>query len=583
MSPSAWRPDSRTWRIADVWAGADDLARQLNTFPLIAQVLANRGITEADAARSYLNPSLADLHDPELLGGCVEAAGLVAKAVADGKKIVIYGDYDVDGVTGVAILHACLRMAGARPEFYVPHRLDEGYGVNAEAIAKLAGEGTQMLITVDCGISAVGPLSAARKAGMQVVVTDHHTPGEQLPPADAIVHPSLPGGGYPNPHAAGANVAFKLAWQIAREHCGSKRVDDEMRDFLLNSTCLAALGTIADVVPLIGENRSLAVYGLRALPATKHPGLRALIDSAGLADEKLDAYHVGFVLAPRINACGRMGHARLAVELMTDAAPRRCNQIADYLAKQNAERQKVQKQIADEAAEMVREGGLDSPERRSIVLWSDRWHGGIVGIVASRMVDMFNKPAILIAFNGDGCGQGSGRSVPGFHMRDALAACGDKLMSFGGHAMAGGLRVRASQVQPFAEAFEAYAQTAIPPGSLTPTLAIDAETTLGALSYDAVERMSRMSPFGQGNPAPLVAVRGCRVLTPPRRMGRTGETLGMMLAQGSTTMRAVGFGMGVLADLLVGINTVDVAAQPKLNTFNGSTSVELILEDVRWE
>jgi len=584
MSPRAWRPDNRSWQVADAWEGADDLARQLRTSSLVAQMLHNRGIDDPETAKSFMNPALSDLHDPETLTGAADAAKLIERAIADKKKIVIYGDYDVDGITGVAILHACLKMAGASPGFYVPHRLDEGYGVNAEAVAKLAEDGTEMLITVDCGISAVEPLAAAAAAGMEVIVTDHHTPGEQLPEsASAIVHPALPGGDYPNPNAAGANVAFKLAWQIAREICGTQRVSDEMREFLLNSTCLAALGTIADVVPLVGENRSLAVHGLRALPMTKHPGLRALIDSAGLADEKLDAYHVGFVLAPRINACGRMGHARLAVELMTDAPARRCREIAEYLAKQNSERQKVQKQIADQAIDMVRGGGLDAEDKRTIVLWSDEWHGGIVGIVASRLVETFNKPTILIAFNGDGNGQGSGRSIPGFHMREALAACEEKLLNFGGHAMAGGLRLEPGNVEQFAEAFEAYAQTAIIAPEPAAPLEADAETSLAAITYNVVEHISRMSPFGQGNSEPIVVIKGCKVVVPPRRMGRSGNTVGMTLGQGSHTIRAVGFGMGDLADMLVGVGKVDVAARPKLNSFNGRTTVELMLEDVRWQ
>jgi len=582
MASRAWRPNSLRWRVAPVRAGADELARRLGTAPLVGQLLANRGIADLQAAKAFMNPSLSDLHDPELLPGARQAAGIIARAVAEGRKIVIYGDYDVDGITAVAILYACLKMCRADVGFYVPHRLEEGYGVNAEAVAKIAADGAGLLVTVDCGISAVEPLAVAGRAGMEVIVTDHHSLGAELPPAAAIVHPGLPGGAYPNPDAAGAVVAFKLAWQTAREICGSQRADDAMREFLLNATCLAALGTIADVVPLVGENRSLAVHGLRALPATRHPGLRALIDSSGLANEKLDAYHVGFVLAPRINACGRMGHARLAVELMTDAEPARCREIADYLAKQNQERQRVQREITDQAVAMVAERGLDSPDRRSLVLWSRQWHGGIVGIVASRLVELYARPAVLIAINGQGHGQGSGRSIPGFHMRDALAACSEHLLSFGGHAMAGGLRVELAKIEAFAEAFGRYAGRNITAEQLTPALAIDAETTLAALSYNVVQHISRLAPFGQGNPPPIVAVNGCRVLVPPRRMGRDGDTVAMMLGQAGSSLRAVGFGMGGLADMLAGVNTISAAGEPGLNTFNGATSVELKLRDVRW-
>jgi single-stranded-DNA-specific exonuclease len=401
-------------------------------------------------------------------------------------------------------------------------------------------------------------------------------------PAGTIVHPSLPGSAYPNPDLSGSGVAFKLAWQIAREVCGNHRVDPPMREFLLDATCLAALGTIADVVPLVGENRSLAVHGLRGLPASKLPGLVALLESAGLSESKLDAYHVGFILAPRLNACGRMGHARLAVELLTTAHPQRCREIAEYLAKQNAARQKVEQEITEQATEMVRAGGQDAEGCRAIVLASDQWHGGVIGIVASRLVEEFGRPTVLIAINGDGNGQGSGRSIRGFHMHSALAACSTHLVSFGGHAMAGGIRIRRDDVPAFAAAMQQCAAANIRPEQLRPELRIDAQITLPALGCAVVEHLTRLAPFGQGNPPPVVAIRGCRLVVPPRRMGRTGQTASLVLAQNDTTLRAVGFNMGDLADSLVGINTVDVAAEPVLNTFNGMTSVELKLRDVVW-
>ena len=576
----AWRPTSRRWEIAPPYDGADDLARHLHTSPLVAQMLHNRGLDDPDAADAFLNPKLTDLHPPESLDGCVEAAQRIARAVAGNEKILLYGDYDVDGITGVTILQSLLRMVGAEPEFYVPHRLEEGYGVNVEAVRKMIADGVKLIITVDCGISAADPIAEAAAAGVDVIVTDHHAMPEQLPPAVAIVHPSLPGSTYANPNLAGAGVAFKLAWQVAKEICGNHRVDKPMKKFLLDATCLAALGTIADVVPLVGENRVLAVFGLRGLPATDHVGIRALIESASLTGEKLDAYHVGFVLAPRLNACGRMGHARLAVELLTDASPDRSREIAGYLAKQNAKRQRVERSITEQAVKRVEEDGLADADHRAIVLASDEWHGGVIGIVASRLVGRFSRPAILIAINDDGVGQGSGRSIPGFHMRDALAACGEHLKSFGGHVMAGGLRVAGDHVDDFAAAFVAYANEHTTEDQLTPTLNVDAETSLAALSYNAVEHLERMAPFGQANPRPLIAIRDCEVVTPPKRMGRSGTTVGLVLGQNGVTMRAVGFGMGDLPDYLVGINRIDIVAEPALNRFRGRVNTELHLRDV---
>jgi len=582
MEPRAWMPMSRRWEIAPPFERSAELARQLRTAPLVAQVLHNRGIDDADTGRAFLDPKLTDLHDPALLPGAKQAAERIARAVTDGQQIVIYGDYDVDGMTGVAILHAVLRLAGADARFYVPHRLEEGYGLNVEAVDKLIADGARLLVTVDCGISAAGPIARARQAGVDVIVTDHHTPPEELPDATAIVHPRIPEGAYPNEDLSGAGVAFKLAWQLARRLCGNDRVDEPMRKFLLDATCMAALGTIADVVPLVGENRVLATYGLRGLPSSDHPGLRALLDCSGLSDSRLDAYHVGFVLAPRLNACGRMGHARLAVQLLTDAVPQRCREIAEYLTQQNTRRQQVEREITEQAAQMVETQGLDRPENRAIVLGRDDWHGGVIGIVASRLVGKFCRPTILVAFNDEGMGHGSGRSIRGFHMREALAVCAEHLESFGGHAMAGGLKIRRERLDAFAEAMMEYARLHITPEQLTPALRIDAEATLAELGYPVVEQLERMAPFGEGNPRPIVAVRGCQVLVPPKRMGRNGQTVGLVLGQDGARIRAVGFGMGDLADELVGVNRVDVAGQPEINNFRGRTSIELKLSDVAW-
>ena len=582
MPASAWKPQQKQWRIAPRCEGLDDLARQIGATPLIAQLLLNRGITGVDHGRAFFTPKLTDLHDPSLLGGADEAARRIAHAVRNGEKIVIYGDYDVDGMTSVAILDACLKLVGAPVDYYVPHRLEEGYGVNAEAVRKIAADGCGLLVTVDCGVSAVGPLAEAKAAGMDVVVTDHHALGAELPDVVAVVHPALPGAAYPNPNLCGAGVAFKVAWQVARELCGNHRVDEPMRKFLLDATTLAALGTVADVVPLVGENRSLVTFGLRGLAATDHRGLRALLETSGLTGGKLESFDIGFKLAPRLNACGRMGHARLAVELLTDPEPARAREIAEYLSAQNTLRQKVEREVAAEAVEMVKARGFDGPDHAAIVLAADHWHGGVIGIVASRLVEQFGKPAVLISRHGDDLARGSCRSVPGFHMREALAACADCLEGFGGHEMAGGLSIRPDRLEAFAATLGAYARENLAPEAMVACLDLDAEVTMAELAYPAVDRIHRMAPFGQGNPHPVVAIRDCRVINPPRRMGKTGQTVGMVLGQGSGRLRAVGFGMGDLTEMLVGVNTVDVAAEPVLNSFNGRTSVELKLVDVAW-
>lgn len=570
------------WEIAEPFDGADALGRAISADPLTAQVLYNRGLDDPVTARGFLEPKLSDLHDPELLSGAVRAAELIARAVADSRKILIYGDYDVDGITGAAILHSLLSMVGADADFYVPHRIEEGYGLNSGAVDKIIADGAAMMVTVDCGISAVREVAQAKSAGLEVIVTDHHSLGSELPAADAIVHPALPGGEYPNANLAGAGVAFKLAWQAARAICGSNRVDDRMRQFLLDATCLAALGTIADIVPLIGENRVLAAYGLKGLKGTEHVGLRALLESAGLVGEKLTAHHVGFVLGPRLNAAGRMGHARLAVEMLTGASQQRSREIAEYLDQQNTERRKIQNEITDRAVEMIESGGLAAPDRRAIVVASGDWHGGVIGIVASRLVGRYDRPAIVISFDGDEA-RGSCRSIDGFNMYQALGACAKHLDGFGGHAMAAGLTIIPDKFSAFSDAFVSYASSHITDEQMAPVLRIDATARLAELNYNAVRRLTDMAPFGRGNAAPVVVAMGCRIIAAPRRIGQSGTTVSITLGQDGTTIRGVGFGMGDLTEALVGVNTVDAAFEPQLNTFRGQTTIQAMLRDVRWE
>ncbi len=590
---NAWRQDCR-WLVAPAWQGRDDLARRLRSSPLIAQILYNRGLQGDDEIKSFLTPRLNDLLPPEALPDCDKAADILCQAVAAGTKICIYGDYDVDGMTGTAILYRILAAHGATVDYYVPHRLEEGYGVNVSAIEKLAAEGVKLLVTVDCGISAVEALTRAAELGIETIITDHHGLGETLPPARAIVHPALPGKESPNVHLCGSGVAFKLAWAFARAHAGTPRVDEPTRNFLIEAMSLAALGVIADVVPLVGENRVLAVYGLKCLAATEHVGIKALLESARLVGERLDAFHVGFCLAPRLNACGRMGHARLAVELLARADAERCRTIATHLENANVQRQKVEREIIEQARQMHDAALLTGPDDYAVVVANENWHAGVVGIVASRLVEQYHRPAIVIAIDGE-YAQGSARSIPGLHMRDALASCGQHLEHFGGHAMAGGLRLKKANLKAFARDFAAFARSILRPEDLRASLRIDAETSIADLSMPVVDQIVRLAPFGQGNPAPLVVMRNCRILSPPQRMGKTGATVSFLAGQNGTgqsagvqsapahRIRCVGFHMGELPDRLMGVQTVDLAGKPMVNTFNGRSSPEFHLSDVAWD
>jgi len=579
MARSAWKSDSCKWNIMPIFNGAEDLGDTLRMSPLIAQLLYNRGVMEHDAARSFLRPRLKALCDPVDLPGCKEGAERIARAVKDRRKICIYGDYDVDGITGTAIMISCIRMCGGEVDYYVPHRLEEGYGLNAGALQEIADLGAELVITVDCGVSSAELVS--RFSGqLDILVTDHHSLPETIPEGAGVVHPCL-GDEYSNPDLCGAGVAFKLAWQTAREICGSEKVDKRMRNFLLEVISLAGLGTIADYVPLVGENRIIATYGLRGLPSAPNNGIKALLRSTGLEGRDVDSFHVGFVLAPRLNAAGRMGHARDAVDLLTTDSPGRAVEIAGRLEQKNEQRKKIERQITDEAIAMVRSEGLDDSGVKALVLASDSWHGGVIGIVASRLVDEFSRPAVVINIGENGTAQGSARSISGFHMSDALDSCSDHLLSYGGHAMAGGLRMEISRIDAFKKAFLALAEEHISADRFLPTLDVDAEVSVDDLGYSVVRLMDSMGPFGPGNPRPLVVLRGCELSGEAKRMGRRGTTIGLLLDQNGRYIRAVGFQMSRLPDYLAGSRKIDVVGQPVLNRFRGNSNVELEIKDVR--
>jgi single-stranded-DNA-specific exonuclease len=606
-STRMYRP--RRWTVADADERAGELAQRLKTSPLIAQVLLNRGIIEPDDCHNFLRPSLKCLHEPSLIAHLPRAAERIAKAIRDGEKIVLYGDYDVDGITAVAILWHAIKLLGGRCEYYIPHRLEEGYGLNAEAVAQLCDAGAKLIVTVDCGITAIAPANIARERGVELIVTDHHewhelaaplTDSEPqhaplLPNCYAIVHPRLrsPDGtqeslassrkAYPNPHLCGAGVAFKLAWGIGQAISGAPRVSEDFRNFLMDALALAALGTIADVVPLVGENRILAHYGLSNLKKSKLLGIQSLIRSAGLDGQILDSYHVGFLLAPRLNAAGRLGHARLAVEMLTDANLPRAEEIATYLEQQNRQRQAIEKQILEEAMEQALALKYDAEDCHGIVLGKAGWHAGVVGIVASRIVDRFNRPTIMVSLNdGEGLGQGSGRSVSGFHLARALEACGEHLEAFGGHEMAAGLKIRTSRFEDFRAAFCAFAARNIDPQLLVPELRLDASAELNHVTHSLVTDLKRLGPFGHGNRRPLFVCRGLTLSAPPRRVGKTGDHLQLLVKQGPSTMRCIAFGAGALFEKLKPGMTLDLAVEPQLNEFNGHVSVELEVKDMQF-
>lgn len=576
----AARMQKNIWNITPPYPSAKELADQLKVSPILAQVLINRDIDTPSLAQQFLTPKLTELIEPEKMPGATTAAKHIVDAINQKKRIVIYGDYDVDGITSVSILWHLLELLGATTEYYIPHRIDEGYGLNTEAIKQLAENGAQLIITVDCGITAVEEIKLANSLGIEVIITDHHQPSDTMPDAVAIVHPGLDG--YANPDSAGAMVALKLAWAIVNTTKITGKTDPHLREFLLNATTLAAMGTIADVVDLRGENRILASFGLKSLMTSKLTGIKSLIETADLGGKDIDSYHIAFKLAPLLNAAGRMGHARLAVELMTSDNQVSCHRTAEYLKQQNSKRQQLQRKIFTQAKEMIVAAGLNHPKRRSIVLANDEWHTGVIGIVASRVIDEYFKPTILINTSNE-LGQGSGRSIDGFDLYAGLCACSEHLKSFGGHKMAAGLKIEKENIPAFVDAFEEYAAEHISDEQTVSHIDIDSECRISDLDESTVRQLNLLEPFGQGNPRPIFATNGVHRISPPRRVGIKGDHLQIAISDNTASVRCIGFNMGKLEKKLLEADRFSVAYEPGLNTYNGRTSVQFVLTDIRFD
>ncbi|MHC4109958.1 MAG: single-stranded-DNA-specific exonuclease RecJ [Planctomycetota bacterium] len=571
----------KQWVIRPPDERSAQLAKSLKVSPLLAQVLINRGIIDTHAAGVFLRPKLTELIEPEQMPGIDTAVGRLKQAIKNKEKISVYGDYDVDGITGVAILWQILILLGAQADYYIPHRIDEGYGLNKEAVQQLAKDGSKVLITVDCGVTDFDSAKLAEKLGIELIITDHHQPDTELPKAVAVVHPALEDA-YSNQDSSGAMVAFKLAWAIANEFNVGTKLEPRLREFMLNATSLVAMGTVADVVPLRGENRVLTSYGLKALSQCKLPGIQALIETAGLTGQGLDSFDIGFRLAPMLNAAGRMGHARLAVELLTSDSEIRSMKIAEYLKEQNKQRQQCERKIFKQACEMITRLGLNHPDQKSIVLANKDWHGGVLGIVASRMVDKFYKPTIMLCVE-EAAAQGSGRSIPGFCLLSAIRECSRHLTKYGGHKMAAGVTMEPAKVEKFAAEFEAYARKNLDEDNFVSKLHIDAVTPLGEFRKDTVDELQLLAPFGQGNPQPVFATRGVRLASPPRRVGIKGDHLQLVITDNTASIRCIGFRFGKLEKKLLEREYFNVAYKPQINTYNGNSDVEFVITDIRFE
>lgn len=571
----------KTWQLrAHDGGDIERLGNALRLSPIVAQLLLNRGHGEPESARRFLHSPFRGLHEPELLPGVTAAADRLHEAILQHRRICIYGDYDVDGLTGTAILWEGLRLLGAEVDYYVPHRLDEGYGLHGGALGKIAEKGTAIVVSVDCGIGSVVEAAEARRLGLELIVTDHHELKDQLPLADVLVHPRLPGTGYPFGELSGSGVAFKLAWALCQRASGSTRVTPQFREYLLESVTLAALGMIADVVPLHDENRIFVRHGLARLQRTSSVGLKALLEVTGLSGKSvLRALDVGYTLAPRLNAAGRLGCARLVVELLTTSSSSRALELARFLDKQNEQRQQIERRILAQALEQLEHNDLANTP--AIVLASADWHAGVIGIVAGRLVDRCSRPVLLIALRPETeIGQGSGRSVPGFPLHEALAACGDGLLSHGGHAAAVGFKIPQALIEPFRARFHAYAAQHFQTRPHASCLAIDTEVPLGALTPRLVDSLGQLEPYGAGNPRPLFLAGPLQIVGGLRMVGGGDRHISFRVRQQSTEIRAIAFNMADRAEeLMSSEGWCSLVFTPSINDWQGRRSVQLEVRD----
>ena len=549
-----------------------DAAHKSGVPAIVATVLLNRGIAISDF-RQFLTKSKQGILSPMSMLDMDKATDRIAKAISAGESIVVYGDYDVDGITSTALLYDALKSLGAKVDYYIPDRKDEGYGINIMAVNKLIKSGTKLLITVDCGITAIGEVEFARLQGMDVIITDHHTCKERIPEAAvAVINPKRPDDEYEFEGLAGVGVAFKVAMGTAI------KMGKSAGEFFEKYVDLAAIGTIADVVPLVNENRVIVDRGLALLQDPKRPGLKALLDIAGMADKKVNCATIAFGLAPRLNAAGRMGSATTAVELLLTSDLQRAMEIAQELDAVNKKRQETEYEIHRDAIEMINTD-KDFDKKKVVVLAKEGWHNGVIGIVASRITEAYHRPCILISLT-DGVGKGSGRSVQGFNLFEALGACSDLLTNYGGHAIASGLGIEEAKISEFTQKINEYAKENLDEEAMVPQVKIDAVIKGETLSMATAKTLAVLEPFGMGNETPVFAVTGAQVVS-VSGVGADKKHIRMMIDKDGTRVNCIGFGLGEYANAITPGLKVDIAFKIDINSYLGKENLQLVLTDIK--
>ena len=543
----------------------NELVEKFGISGILSRILVNKNITQKDEIDLFMNPTRKDFHDPFLMPDMEIIVDRVLQAIEQKEKIMIYGDYDADGITSITVLKSFLEERGLEVASYIPNRLDEGYGLNKTALKKIYDDGYRLIITVDCGISGIDEVDYANSLGMEVLITDHHEPVEILPKAMAVVDAKRKDNKYPFNQLAGVGVVFKLIQAI------SIKLGLEEKEYLkyLDIVCI---GTISDIVPLVDENRVIAKLGLKLIAQTRNIGLKALLEVIGF--KNIDSTTISFGVAPRINACGRMGDEQVALDLFLEKDYDKAKELAIKLNEYNIERQTIEKSIFDEATEKIEKNEKD---KACIIVGSEGWHHGIIGIVASKVTEMYFKPSILICFEGND-GKGSGRSIPGFDLHDALTECSDYLEKFGGHSMAVGVTVSRDKFELFKNKFEEYAKSH-DIDKIIPVINIDSELSLKDIDIDSVKSLQKLEPYGEANKMPVFMIRNLKINS--IRALSEGKHLKLTLKDDGYMINAIGFNMGNLSNEYLIDDKVDVIGNLDINSFNGNESIQLILKDIR--
>ena len=543
-----------------------EITEKFGISELLATVLVNRNIVGEKEVELFLNPTRNDFHDPYLMPDMRQAVDRIVKAIENKEKTMIYGDYDVDGITSITVLSRFFKERGLEVGAYIPNRLDEGYGLNKEAIKQIADEGYKLIITVDCGISGTEEVAYAYELGMEVIITDHHEPLDELPNALAIIDCKRKDNKYPFNSLAGVGVAFKLIQALGIE----LKLDEKEYLKFLDIVCI---GTISDIVPLVDENRVIAKLGLKLVEQTRSPGVRALLNAA--AYKEVNSNTVSFGIAPRINACGRMGHERDALDLFLTENIVEANKITEKLNEYNKKRQDIEKKIFEEAIDKIEKENLK--ENNALVVGAEDWHHGVIGIVASKITELYFKPSILICFEGED-GKGSGRSIPGFDLHAALCSSSKYLEKYGGHEMAVGLSLKKDKFDDFKKVFEEIAKEANTE-EIVPVIKIDKEINLKDITLESVKSLKLLEPFGESNKTPIFIYKNLRIDS--IRALSEGKHLKLTLKDGNTIINAIGFNMGKCSEEYLIGDRVDVIGVLETNVFNGVESVQINMKDMR--